>query len=349
MKNLTVLLQGEKALEQRLLGSTGLKLSVLGFGCGWVGGLMIKGSAADQARAVLRAQELGINYFDTAPHYGNGASERNLGRALADTGSGRAIVGTKTWVRVPTEGPISKGIADYILDSIATSLTLLRRDCVDLLQLHNVLGMKQAGDLLDPATVLNEVLPVFERLKREGKVRAFGFTGLGETAAAAKIIDSGAMATVQVMHNLLNDSVARAMAAGYPGQDYGRLLARTQANGTGALGIRALAGGALSGTPERHPIALESVPPLGSGASYAADVLRAQRLRPLVDEGHAGSLVEAAIRFCTGNPSITSTMLGLSSLEQLEAAAAATNKGALSPVALARVAELQASFIGESR
>lgn len=336
-------------MEQRQLGNTGLRLSVLGFGCGLVGGLMIKGSAADQARAVLRAQELGINYFDTAPFYGNGESERNLGRALADTGSRQAIVGTKTWVRVPKDGPIAKGIADYIQDSICTSLGLLRRERVDLLQLHNVLGLQLDGDVLDPATVLNDVLPVFERLRREGKVGAFGITGLGDTAAIEKVIDSGAFATAQVVVNLLNDSAARALPADYPAQDYRQLLPRMQVQGMGALGIRALAGGALSGSDARHPLALATVPPLGSGGTFATDVARAQRLQALVAEGHAGSLVEAAIRFCTGNPALASTMLGLSSLEQLETAAAAAEKGALSPAALARVAALQSGFVGEAR
>src|SRR5438046_4859503 len=72
----------EAAVEKRKLGRTGLDVSLLGFGCGAVGGLMIKGAAADQERAVARAVELGINYFDTAQMYGNGESERNLGRVL---------------------------------------------------------------------------------------------------------------------------------------------------------------------------------------------------------------------------------------------------------------------------
>ena len=67
-------------MQTRTLGRTGLEVSVLGFGCGAVGGLMVKGNAADQERAVARALELGINYFDTAAMYGNGESERNLGR-----------------------------------------------------------------------------------------------------------------------------------------------------------------------------------------------------------------------------------------------------------------------------
>ena len=69
-------------MDKRRFGRTGLDVSLLGFGCGAVGGLMIKGTAADQERAVGRALELGINYFDTAQMYGNGESERNLGRVL---------------------------------------------------------------------------------------------------------------------------------------------------------------------------------------------------------------------------------------------------------------------------
>src|SRR5258708_21144696 len=69
-------------MEQGVLGRPGVWVSVLGFGCGAVGGLMVRGAPADQERAVARALEQGINYFDTAPAYGNGASEENLGRVL---------------------------------------------------------------------------------------------------------------------------------------------------------------------------------------------------------------------------------------------------------------------------
>ena len=69
-------------MDKRSFGRTGLKVSQLGFGCGAVGGLMVRGSAADQERAVARAVEAGITFFDTAPSYGDGASETNLGRVL---------------------------------------------------------------------------------------------------------------------------------------------------------------------------------------------------------------------------------------------------------------------------
>src|SRR6185312_11065909 len=87
-------------MEMRTFGRTGLQVSTLGFGCGAVGGLMVRGEPADQRRAVARAIELGINYFDTAPQYGDGASERNLGRVLHElTTTADILVGTKIRVQ----------------------------------------------------------------------------------------------------------------------------------------------------------------------------------------------------------------------------------------------------------
>ena len=67
-------------MNYRTLGRTGVRVSEVGFGCGTVGGLIVRGSREEQAQAVSRALELGINYFDTAASYGNGVSETNVGR-----------------------------------------------------------------------------------------------------------------------------------------------------------------------------------------------------------------------------------------------------------------------------
>jgi L-galactose dehydrogenase/L-glyceraldehyde 3-phosphate reductase len=72
-------------------------------------------------------------------------------------------------------------------------------------------------------------------------------------------------------------------------------------------------------------------------------------LQPLVGEGHAGSLAEAAVRFAISSNALSTAVLGLSSVEQLEAAAEAADKGPLAATALARLAELQGSFVGEPR
>src|SRR5438874_10659835 len=67
-------------MQLRVFGRTGMQLSVLGFGCGAVGGLMVRGDPADQERTIASAISTGVNYFDTAVLYGNGESETNLGR-----------------------------------------------------------------------------------------------------------------------------------------------------------------------------------------------------------------------------------------------------------------------------
>ncbi len=71
-------------MEQRPLGKTGLEVSVLGYGSGAIGGLFTKGDPAEQRRAVARALDAGITYYDTASSYGDGKSEENLGRVLRE-------------------------------------------------------------------------------------------------------------------------------------------------------------------------------------------------------------------------------------------------------------------------
>src|SRR5215471_8619038 len=115
-------------METRVFGRTGLRLSVLGFGCGAVGGLMVRGDPRDQERAIARAIAAGVNYFDTAVQYGNGESEKNLGRVLQRLKPGNVAVGTK--VRLPS-GDFGR-IADAVAKSLEGSLARLRLDRVDI-------------------------------------------------------------------------------------------------------------------------------------------------------------------------------------------------------------------------
>src|SRR6478672_9238599 len=116
------------AMEMRVFGRTGMRLSVLGFGCGAVGGLMVRGDPLDQERTVARAIDAGVNYFDTAVQYGDGESEKNLGRVLQKLKPADAVVGTK--VRVPP-GEFGR-IAEAITASLEGSLARLRLERVDI-------------------------------------------------------------------------------------------------------------------------------------------------------------------------------------------------------------------------
>ena len=331
-------------MEKRRLGRTGLEVSVLGVGCGAVGGLMIKGYAADQERAVARALELGVNYFDTAAMYGNGESERNLGRVLKSL-KPQLYLGTK--VRVPAAE--RHDIAGAVTRSLEASLARLQLDHVDLFQLHNHITAAGADSDLTPDIVLGEVVPALERLRRDGKTRFFGITAVGDTAALHRVADARAIDTAQVSYNMLNPSAGTTVAQGYPAHDFGNLLEHTKAAEIGVIAIRVLAAGALSGSEERHPHGSPRVDPIGSGRDYRTDVERARRLEALVRESHADSLVEASIRFAMSHPAVSTALVGYSTLEQLEYAAAAAEKGPLAPAALDRLAALQRGFVGEPR
>ena len=332
-------------MEMRTFGRSGMQISLLGFGCGGVGGLMVRGAPAEQDRAVARALQVGVNYFDTAVQYGNGESEKNLGRVLRTLKPDNVIVGTK--VRLPA-AEFSR-IRSAVAESLEASLWRLRMERVDIFHLHNAISTAGGGETLSVQQVLNEVVPAFQRLREQGKTRFLGITAVGDTPALQQVLDAGAFDSAQVSYNMLNPSAAVPLPDGYPAQDYGRLFEHTQAAGVGVIGIRVLAAGALSGVSERHPVASPPPEPIGSALSYDADLARAQRLMPLVTEGFAGSLAEAAVRFAISHPAMGTILVGMATPEQFEAALAAVQKGALPQAALDRLAGLQRGFAGEAR
>ncbi len=324
-------------MDERPLGRTGVGVSALGFGCGNVGGLVVRGTPPERERAIGRAIELGLNYFDTAPSYGDGLSEQHLGEALRALGAD-VVVGTKFAL-----GPDDRqDVAGAVRRSVDASLSRLGREQVDLLQLHNAVG----AEGLSPAEVLEEVVPALEQLRQEGKTRFVGLTGLGETGALHEIVDAGVLETVQSFFNLLNPSAAYAVPEGFPAHDFDGLISRAHARGMGVIVVRALAGGALSGDSVRHPIAASDVEPISTGPDYTTDVGRAAALQPLVDEGYAESLVEAALRFPLATEAVSTVLLGYSSLEQLEYAAAAVETGPLPPEALERLSSIWSGLAG---
>src|SRR5688500_3221340 len=227
-------------MEYRELGRTGLKVSTLGFGCGNVGGLLIRGTSAERERAVARGIELGINYFDTAPIYGDGQSETNLGQAIRAL-KARVLVGTK--VRVPNvpaaelPGAVTRGLED--------SLRRLGMERVDLLQLHNQITRERSARTVAAADVRDAVVPTLARLAEQGKIGFFGITALGDTPALLQTIDAGAIHTAQVCFNLLNPSAGHPLPPSFPAQDFERLLNHCGTKRVGVIVIRVLAGGAL--------------------------------------------------------------------------------------------------------
>ena len=290
---------------------------------------------------MARAVELGVTYFDTAPVSGGGLSEVNLGAARREIGA-EVVVGTKV-----RPGPADPGdLEGAIVRSVEASLMRLRREALDLIQLHNfVAGPAGGGADWVSATDVARAVAVFERLGAAGKVRAWGINGLGDIAAVKQCLALG-VHSVQVCYNLLNPTAGTVPPADFPFEDQGRLIDEAAAAGIGVLAIRVLAGGALGGTAERPANASAEVDPIASGASYADDRRLAARLGVLVEEAHAASLPEAAIRFAAGRRGVASAIVGIATLEQLEEAAAAVARGPLPPAAEARLRAVWNGFGG---
>jgi L-galactose dehydrogenase/L-glyceraldehyde 3-phosphate reductase len=327
-------------MNYRTLGRTGFQVSELGFGCGAVGGLLVRGDHAEMVRVVAHAIDRGINYFDTARSYGNGRSESSLGLVLEELKSD-VLVGTKVQLTAEEMDDIERAV----IASVEGSLERLRRDHIDLIQLHNFLGIERqpARGWVKVADV-EPAIRAFEKLKAQGKVGFWGINGLGETEAIHRVLAQDNADTVQICYNLLNPSAGMSLPSNFPFQDYAGTINRAAAQGMGVIAIRVLAAGALTGIGERHANAAQTVEPIATSGSFADDLERAQAFHFLVEDGTADNPAEIAVRFVLSKPEVSTTLIGISNMEQLEAALAATEKGPLPAEAMERITEIWASF-----
>jgi len=321
-------------MQGRELGRTGLRVSEIGFGCGAVGGLMIRGDAAEQVRAVARAIELGITYFDTAASYGDGVSEQNLGRALKEL---RADVRVATKLQLGRR-ELAQG-TPAVRALLDASLRRLGRESVDVLYYHGRLGdaMDTGDRVLTAEEALGPLLEAFRDFQRQGLTRFVGFTGLGRTEAVRDAIQPGAFDAMQCYLNAVNPSAAYPMPDRFAPQNLGGMLTKAASVGMGVAAIRILAGGALSATA-RHPLAGGSGALIG-GTDLAADAQRAARLAPLA--GELGiSLAELGIRFALSTPGVSTALVGISAVEQVDFAVHAAAAGPLPGEAIQRIVAL---------
>ena len=329
-------------MNYRKFGNTGIEVSEIGFGCGDVGGLMVRGEHAYQVRAVARAMELGINYFDTASRYGGGQSETNLGRVLKEL-SAEVYVGTKYSLGEADPNDLKAGV----IQSVEASLKRLGREQVDLIQLHDRISSQTDVSVraITVSDVLGEVREALEVLKFQGKVRFYGMTGVGEPKGIHEVVASGLVSTVQTVYNLINASAGAAAPAGFDMPDYARLIDLSAEKNVGVIVIRVLAAGALTGTSVRHPVAVQTVAPIGSGRDFQQDESRARQFAFIVDEAFAGDMPEASIRFALSNPGVSTVLVGYSDLEHLEKSVQYAAKGPLLAEALARLPQAWSTFV----
>jgi aryl-alcohol dehydrogenase-like predicted oxidoreductase len=306
-------------MRYRILGRTGLRVSALAFGAGPVSGLMTGNDHAAQLAALRRSIELGINWIDTAPGYGQGASEANIGRALAQTGRESLHVATK--VRLAPDQLTN--IRNMVRRSVEESLGRLGLPEVTLLQLHNGLTARREHEpfSITPADVLppGGVLDVFRELRDEGLVRYLGLTGTGQADAMREVVRSGGFDTIQVPLHMLNPSAGRVMPPDFTDTDYGNIVADCAEMKMGVFAIRVFAGGALLGhEPSAHTLKTPFFPL----AQFQKDRQRADQLI-----AERGSLKDAALRFVLDDPRVHSAIIGFGDASQVEELAAIADRG----------------------
>lgn len=296
------------------MGSSEIKVSVLGFGCGGRAGLMVSDNMSLQVETVGRALERGITYFDTAPAYGWGKSETALGMCLAYYGR-PAIISTKV-VILREE---LRDIRGAILKSIDGSLERLRRNKVEMLLLHNRVGPSVQPDrIVGVGPILgwqelfgdNGVVETFRKLIEEGLIKACGFTTYGgDTTTIARVIDTKLFDFINASFSIVNPTAAYEIKSHSISQeqDYACVIQKARMAGLGVSCIRVLESGHLIGHAEPK--------------DNIVDVTMLDNARTTAKRLGKGNIISGAIRFALNTPGVSTAIIGLSDPSQVEEAA----------------------------
>ncbi len=308
-------------MKQRTLGRTGFEISEVGFGAWGIGGTQWLGSNDEESlRALRRAIELGFNFIDTALAYGDGHSEKLVGKVIRDA-THRMYVATKVppknrlWPARPGIGIENVFPYDYILRSTETSLRHLKVDTIDLQQLH----------VWNPEWLNREEWRrAFEELKTAGKVRAVGVSiNDHQPDSALELIRTGLVDAVQVIYNIFDQS---------PQQ---HLFPLAQEKNVGVLARVPFDEGSLTGSVTEETTF--------DPKEFRAFYFRGDRKKQVVEHVTAlqkdlpaanGALAEIALRFTISNSAVTTVIPGMRTVRNVERNAAASAKGPLDAATL---------------
>ncbi|MFG2909694.1 aldo/keto reductase [Kitasatospora sp. NPDC048286] len=314
-------------MEQRVLGRTGRPVSIVGLGT-WQLGADWGDVREEDALAVLEASvEAGVTLFDTADVYGDGRSERLIGRFLKDRPDAGVLVATKFGRRVE-QRPEHYNLANFRAwaDRSRENLGVER---LDLVQLH-----------CPPTPVFSsdEVFDALDTLVAEGRIAAYGVS-VETCAEALTAIARPNVASVQIILNAFRLKPLE------------QVLPAAEAAGVGILARVPLASGLLSGrydahtvfgpddhrTYNRHGESFDQGETF-SGVDFATGVEAAAEFAALAPEG--ANAAQTALRWVTQQPGVTTVIPGARNVTQARANAAAAELPALPPATLASVREL---------
>lgn len=287
--------------------------------------------------AIRRALAGGINWIDTAAQYGNGKSEEALSWLIPESGS-TPYLSTKFSLDVEN----LKDIPAQIEERCRGNLARLKRQSVDVLQLHNRIGAKPGGRVMTVEQILGKdgVADGLDRLREKGLIRHMGITGIGEAASVCEVIRSKRFDSAQVYYNLLNPSAGRDMPAAWTGQNQRGIIEACRANGVAVMAIRIFAAGVIA-TDERH--GRESV--LLADTSVAEDERKSKAVFDAIGKDQ-GTRAQVALRFVLSNPDVSCAIIGSAELHHIDEALAAQKMGPLPANVLARLDELYKTDFG---
>jgi aryl-alcohol dehydrogenase-like predicted oxidoreductase len=303
-------------MKQRILGRTGLQISEIGYGAWGIGGNQWRGGSDDEStRALQQAIELGINFIDTALAYGDGHSEKLVGKVIRESRDPIYVASkippkNRVWPAQPGVGIEEVFPYDYILQSTNESLRNLKIDVLDLQQLH----------VWNPEWFhRDEWRRAFEDLKKAGKVRAVGMSiNDHQPDSALELVQSGLIDTVQVIYNIFDQSPEK------------NLFPLAQKMNVGVLARVPFDEGSLTGTITEST---EFDP-----KEFRAFYFRGDRKKQVVEhvdalkrdlKGVDGSLAEVALRFAISHPAVTAAIPGMRTVRNVERNIAAADKGRL--------------------
>ena len=298
-------------MQTRRLGKTEIEVSELVFGGGYVGGLLLHQDNEIKRLAIRHALDAGINFIDTAPSYGDGESERAIGWLLKEV-EDTPYVSTK----VKIDSTTRNDLIGQIESSIHDSLIRLQRDSVDLLQLHNPLGMEDDGETLALENLFAKqgVIEGLNKFRSEGLTQYIGFTALGKTESCLAAIQSDAFDTAQIYFNLLNPSAGREMPTGWVGQNFAGLIDSCKTHDVGVMNIRVFAAGVLATN-----IRTGREIPITSERDLSLEQLRAEAIFSTLSKDNY-SRAQTSIRFALANKDISCVLAGIANLAQLDEA-----------------------------
>ena len=296
-------------MEYRNLGSSGLRVSLVGLGCNNFGMRL----DLEQTRAVVdRAFDLGITLFDTADMYGGrGGSETQLGKILGHRRKD-IVLASKFGMAMSDDGAKIGASRRYIMSAVEVSLRRLKTDWIDLYQLHQP----------DPLTPLDETMQALDDLVTQGKIRYIGCSNLPswqvvESQWISKSMGLNRFVSCQDEYNILNRNVEA------------ELIPAMQKYGCGLLPYFPLASGLLTGKYKRTE--MPEGARLTDMPTFANRIYLTDENFDIVDNLHkfanktGHSILELAFGWMASRPTTASIIAGATKPEQIDANVAAVN------------------------